>query len=162
MVLSNEPDQPLQTARKPAAKPIFNASTLLLPQVLEPSVCGHLERVPRMQLHRIGRRIASCYSQRFAASRYSKYIVRTSVLLVLVCGFAGLFSAPAHAQSAATWNKRAVNAEAREDYDAAFEAYRQAHLKKPKDLRYKTDYERLRFEAANAHVDRGQIGRAHV
>jgi general secretion pathway protein D len=64
---------------------------------------------------------------------------------------------PAHAQSAATWNKRGVNAEAREDFDAAFEAYRQAHLKKPKDLRYKTHYERLRFQAANVHVDRGRV-----
>jgi general secretion pathway protein D len=71
-----------------------------------------------------------------------------------------LFSAvavPAHAQSAGTWNKRGASAEAREDYDAAFEAYRQAHLKKPKDLRYKTHYERLRFQAANLHVDRGRV-----
>jgi len=63
----------------------------------------------------------------------------------------------AHAQSAGTWNKRGVNAEAREDYDAAFEDYRQAHLKKPKDLRYQTHYERMRFEAANLHVDRGRV-----
>ena len=157
MVLSNQPGQPLQTARKLAKKPVFNASTLLLPQVLEHNVCGHLERVSRMQLHRIGRRIASCYVQRFAASRYSQYIVRASVLLVLVCGFAGLFSAPAHAQSAASWDKRGAKAEAREDYDAAFEAYRQAHLKKPGDMRYKVHYERLRFQAANAHVDRGRV-----
>ena len=157
MVLSNQPDQPLQTARKLAAKPVFSASKLLPPQVLGLSVCGHLERVSRMQLHRIGRRIASCYSQRFAGSRYSKNLVRASVMLVLVCGFAGLFSAPAHAQSAAAWDKRGSNAEAREDYDAAFEAYRQAHLKKPKDLRYRTHYERMRFQAANAHVDRGRV-----
>ena len=157
MVLSNQPDQPLQTARKLAAKPVFSASKLLPPQVLGPSVCGHLERVSRMQLHRIGRRIASCYTQRFAGSRYSKNLVRASVMLVLVCGFAGLFTAPAHAQSAAAWDKRGSNAEAREDYDAAFEAYRQAHLKKPKDLRYRTHYERIRFQAANAHVDRGRV-----
>ena len=157
MVLSNQPDQPLQTARKLAAKPVFSASKLLPQQVLGLSVCGHLERVSRMQLHRIGRRIASCYSQRFAGSRYSKNFVRASVMLVLVCGFAGLFSTPAHAQSAASWDKRGSNAEAREDYDAAFEAYRQAHLKKPKDLRYRTHYERMRFQAANAHVDRGRV-----
>ncbi|HEY1743656.1 MAG TPA: secretin N-terminal domain-containing protein, partial [Granulicella sp.] len=157
MVLSNQPDQPLQTARKLAAKPVFSASKLLQPQILGLSVCGHLERVSRMQLHRIGRRIASCYTQRFAGSRYSKNLVRASVMLVLVCGFAGLFSAPAHAQSASAWDKRGSNAEAREDYDAAFEAYRQAHLKKPKDLRYRTHYERIRFQAANAHVDRGRV-----
>jgi general secretion pathway protein D len=71
--------------------------------------------------------------------------------------WAALAAMPLRAQSAGTWNKRGVNAEAREDYDAAFEAYRQAHLKKPKDLRYQTHYERLRFEAANLHVDRGRV-----
>ena len=64
---------------------------------------------------------------------------------------------PAHAQSAGTWNKRGEQAEAREDFDAAFEAYRQAHLKKPNDMRYKTHYERMRFQAANGHVDRGRV-----
>ncbi|WP_263377719.1 cohesin domain-containing protein [Granulicella paludicola] len=66
-------------------------------------------------------------------------------------------TASAHAQSAGSWNTKAHNAEAREDYDAAYEAYRQAHLKKPNDLRYKTGYERARFEAANMHVDRGRV-----
>ena len=63
----------------------------------------------------------------------------------------------AHAQSASAWSKRGQQAEAREDFDAAFEDYRQAHLKKPADLRYKTHYERLRFQAANGHVDRGRV-----
>ncbi len=45
----------------------------------------------------------------------------------------------------------------REDYDAAFEAYRQAHLLKPKDLRYQTKFERIRFAAAASHVDRGRV-----
>jgi general secretion pathway protein D len=66
----------------------------------------------------------------------------------------------AHAQSAATWNKRGETAEARDDYDTAFEDFRQAHLKKPKDLSYRARYERLRFEAANQHVDRGRVLRA--
>lgn len=63
----------------------------------------------------------------------------------------------AHAQSASTWSKRGSDAEIREDYDAAFEAYRQAHLLKPADLRYKTHFERARFAAATAHVDRGRV-----
>ena len=37
------------------------------------------------------------------------------------------------AQSASTWNKRGETAEVRDDYDTAFEAYRQAHAKKPAD-----------------------------
>jgi general secretion pathway protein D len=71
--------------------------------------------------------------------------------------FLGVGARPAQAQSASAWNKRGQNAEARQDYDAAFEDYRQAHLKRPKDLRYQTRYERLRFEAANMHVDRGRV-----
>ena len=69
----------------------------------------------------------------------------------------GLLHSAAHAQSASTWNKRGQQAELREDYDAAFEAYRQAHLKSPKDLRYRERYERLRYTAANLHVDRGRV-----
>lgn len=63
----------------------------------------------------------------------------------------------AHAQSASSWSKRGADAEVREDWDAAFEAYRQAHLLKPSDLRYKTHFERARFSAAAAHVDRGRV-----
>lgn len=80
---------------------------------------------------------------------------------VLISAFvlAGAFalSTGAHAQSASTWDKRGQAAEQREDYDAAFEAYRQARLLKPKDLRYKTHFERVRFMAAAAHVDRGRV-----
>ena len=82
-------------------------------------------------------------------------ILQACAVLLLCGGF--LASAPAHAQSASSWNKKGQAAEARDDYDTAFEAYRQAHLKKPTDLRYKTRYERLKFEAANMHVDRGRI-----
>ena len=35
-----------------------------------------------------------------------------------------------------------------DDYDAAYEAYLQATLSKPKDLRYKAHFERMRFQAA--------------
>ncbi len=69
----------------------------------------------------------------------------------------GLLNTTARAQSAATWNKRGQDAETRQDYDVAFEAYRQAHLKKPADLRYRTRYERMRYTAANLHVDRGRV-----
>jgi general secretion pathway protein D len=78
------------------------------------------------------------------------------ILAVLMLG-GGFASKSVHAQSAGGWDKRGEAAEAREDYDAAFEAFRQAHLKKPKDLRFKTRYERLKFEAANMHVDRGRV-----
>lgn len=75
-------------------------------------------------------------------------------VLVLLCGCA--FDT-AHAQSAKKWDKRGEAAEARQDFDEAFEDYRQAHLKKPADVAYRTHYERMRFQAANAHVDRGRV-----
>ncbi|MEK6397494.1 MAG: type II and III secretion system protein, partial [Terriglobus sp.] len=74
-----------------------------------------------------------------------------------LCAAATLAIPTAHAQSASSWSKRGADAEVREDWDAAFEAYRQAHLLKPNDLRYKTHFERARFSAAAAHVDRGRV-----
>jgi general secretion pathway protein D len=102
-----------------------------------------------MQLQRLDRRNRVFHR--------GKNIFRLGVAPLLACGFTGLTTVAAHAQSAGTWDKRGQTAEAREDYDAAFEAFRQAHLKKPKDLRYRARYERLRFEAANMHVDRGRV-----
>ncbi len=64
------------------------------------------------------------------------------------------------AQTAGGWVKRGQNAEARGDYDAAFEAYKHAYEKHPKNLAYKTHYERVRFQAAAQHVDQGRKLRA--
>lgn len=82
------------------------------------------------------------------------------VQLVLAVGMVAFCMAAvpgAHGQSASGWNKRGEQAQARQDYDAAFEDFRQAHLKKPNDLRYRTRYENARFQAANMHVDRGRV-----
>lgn len=51
-------------------------------------------------------------------------------------------------------------AEARQDYLAAYAAYKAAYDKKPTDLRYRSAFERLRFEAGAVHVKRGQQLRA--
>jgi general secretion pathway protein D len=82
---------------------------------------------------------------------------RNTPVALLLCAVAVLAAPMAHGQSAATWSKRGADAEVREDYDAAFEAYRQAHLLKPADIRYKTHFERARFSAGAAHVDRGRV-----
>jgi general secretion pathway protein D len=72
--------------------------------------------------------------------------------------FAALaFSPSAHAQSASSWNNRGQKAELREDYDAAYEDYLHAHQKKPSDMRYQERTDRMRFQAAAAHVDRGRV-----
>jgi general secretion pathway protein D len=62
----------------------------------------------------------------------------------------------AHGQSAGKWNKRGQDAETREQYDAAYEDYLQAHTKAPGDVRYKTRLERMRGLASAQHVDRGR------
>ena len=80
---------------------------------------------------------------------------RLGALLFAACvAFNPSLSLP---QSAAKWDKRGREAELRADYDAAFEAYQQAHLLRPKDLRYQARFERTRFQAANAHLDRGRV-----
>ena len=66
----------------------------------------------------------------------------------------------AHAQSAKALNARGQTAELREDYDTAFNDYKLAHEKKPGDLRYKERFERMRFQAAVSHVDRGRVLKA--
>ena len=166
MVLSGQPDQTLETAADTALELSFRRSDSTAQLDFETSVRGHLEFAGRMQerelsglsgLKRTGRCIARCVSWRRSGGAP---MGATLSLLIPVAGaflFLGMGAQAAHAQSASSWNKRGQNAEARKDYDAAFEDYRQAHLKRPKDLRYQTRYERLRFEAANMHVDRGRV-----
>jgi general secretion pathway protein D len=66
------------------------------------------------------------------------------------------FSVAAHAQSASHWYKQGQNAEAKDDIETAYEDFYKAYQKDPKDLRYKTSYERTRFSAAALHVKRGE------
>lgn len=77
------------------------------------------------------------------------------LLTLLMAGAA--FCPQASAQSAAGWNKRGQAAELREDYDTAYEDYLKAHQKAPKDMRYTARVDRMRFQAAAQHVDRGRI-----
>ncbi len=93
---------------------------------------------------------------RTTASRLPRRIALSSLALFCLCG-AGFSVPAAHAQSAGTWSKRGADAEVREDYDAAYEDYKQAHTKSPKDLRYMAHFERMRFLAATQHIDRGRI-----
>ncbi len=48
------------------------------------------------------------------------------------------------------------DAEARQNYEAAFDFFKQAFDLKPKDLRYRAALQRIRFEAAASLVHRGQ------
>ena len=85
------------------------------------------------------------------------YALQALPLFLLLSGFVAFSPITAQAQSAKTWNKRGQDAEVRKDYDTAYEDYRQATLKAPKDLRYKAHFERMRFQAAVSHIDRGRV-----
>src|SRR5579875_1642613 len=82
-----------------------------------------------------------------------------SAALILVFGLAAFALAPgvyAKGQSAKKLYKEGEAAEARNDIETAYQDYFQAYQKKPEDLRYKTAYERVRFDAAALHVSRGE------
>jgi general secretion pathway protein D len=63
---------------------------------------------------------------------------------------------PAIADKAKTLYNKGQDAEARQNYEAAYEYFKQAYDLKPKDLRYRSSFERLRFKAAATIVHRGQ------
>src|SRR6202521_5735070 len=64
---------------------------------------------------------------------------------------------PAIADKAKTIYEQGQDAEARQSYEAAYDLYKQAYDLKPKDLRYRAGYERMRFKAAATKVHRGQV-----
>lgn len=63
---------------------------------------------------------------------------------------------PASAESAKSLLSKGERAEARQDYEQAYEFYKQAYDKKPDDLRYRVPFERSRFLAAASLIKRGQ------
>jgi general secretion pathway protein D len=86
-----------------------------------------------------------------AAFRAAFRIAPLIILAVL-----GLSTVSMHAQSANTYYKRGVSAEAREDYDAAFDNYQKAYAKAPKDLRFRTALYRVQVSASSAHLTKGR------
>jgi general secretion pathway protein D len=61
------------------------------------------------------------------------------------------------ADSAKSLYNKGKDAEARQNYEAAFDFFKQAYEQKPRDLAYRTSYERTRFLAGASHVHRGQL-----
>ena len=145
MVVSRHPDLSLDTAQQTAGVRHATRGPVVMRPMGRRTVLRERERVGGMTQHGIekcGLRL-----------RWNKGVGAVFALFLLW----GMTGSLVHAQSASSWNHRGQQAEAREDYDAAYEAYRQAHLKSPKDLRYRERYERLRYTAANLHVDRGRV-----
>ncbi|HME34502.1 MAG TPA: cohesin domain-containing protein [Candidatus Sulfotelmatobacter sp.] len=79
-------------------------------------------------------------------------LMRPALLLLLVA----VATLPAIADKAKNLYSKGEDAEARQNYEAAYEFYKQAYDLKPKDLRYRTSFERTRFEAAASIVHKGQ------
>jgi general secretion pathway protein D len=69
----------------------------------------------------------------------------------------GLCLAGIAADKAKDLYEKGADAQARQDYEKAYDFFKQAYDLKPKDLRYRTAYERNKFLAASSHVHRGQI-----
>jgi general secretion pathway protein D len=83
-----------------------------------------------------------------------RLILSVLFVLLLLCLRPPVF---AKGDSAKAFYEKGTDAEARQNYEQAFDYFKQAYNLKPKDLRYRTAYERTRFLSASSHVHRGQI-----
>jgi len=78
------------------------------------------------------------------------------IALFAILAVFGLSSVSLRAQSASSYFKRGESAEAREDYDAAYDNYQKAYAKAPKDLSYRTALYRVRVSASGLHLTNGR------
>ena len=81
---------------------------------------------------------------------------RRWILLAGVFALLGAASSSLLAQSANTYYKRGQSAEAREDYDGAFQNFQKAYSMMPKNEVYRTAFYRVRFTDAAMHVTNGR------
>jgi general secretion pathway protein D len=75
--------------------------------------------------------------------------------LIAVVAVIGLSSVLLYAESAKSFFKHGQTAEAREDYDAAYDNYQKANAKDPKDLEFRSALARVRITASSVHVSKG-------
>ena len=79
--------------------------------------------------------------------------IRPAAILLLVAAI----TLPVIGESARSLYKKGKDAEAKQDYEKAFEYFKQAYDQKPQDLAYRVSFERNRFLAGASHVHRGQL-----
>jgi general secretion pathway protein D len=82
-----------------------------------------------------------------------KGLIRPAACILLVLAI----TLPVAADHARSMFLKGQDAEARQNYEAAYDDYREAYESKPKDTRYRAAYERIRFLAGASHVHRGQL-----
>ena len=80
----------------------------------------------------------------------------TRLKLLLFVILAGTIVVPAVAESAESDYKAGDKAERKNNFDAAFQAYKKAHDLKPADPKYMSAFVRMRFYAAAEHIRKGQ------
>jgi general secretion pathway protein D len=80
-------------------------------------------------------------------------LIRSAAMVLLVLA---VTLAPAADKAKSLYNK-GKDAETRQNYEQAYDYYKQAYDLKPGDLSYRASYERLRFLAGASHVHRGQL-----
>lgn len=111
---------------------------------IHPIAAGHPETSGRAEWeHRSGKGMSKQAALRFLS-------------LVLALFLVSALPVQAADSAKALYNK-GRDAEARDDYEHAYEFYKQAYDKNPKDLRFKASYQRMRFLAAASHVHKGEL-----
>lgn len=80
-----------------------------------------------------------------------RLFARITLLLLMVS-----LALPVIAESHRSLYNKGKDAEARQNFIDAYELYRQAYEQKPKELKYRIAYQRTRFLASAAHVNKGQ------
>jgi len=78
---------------------------------------------------------------------------KVTASLTILFLFAAFLSA---AESAKSLFQKGAKAEARQDYEAAFQFYKAAYQQKPDELKYRVPYERTRMLAGASKIKRGQ------
>src|SRR6202162_3526186 len=82
-----------------------------------------------------------------------KRLIRPAAIAMLVVAI----TLPAAADKAKSLYNKGKDAEARQNYEQAYDYFKQAYELKPKDIEYRASYERTRFLAGASHVHRGQL-----
>ncbi len=82
-----------------------------------------------------------------------KRLIRSAAMVLLILAVTLAIAA----DKAKTLYNKGKDAEARENYELAYDYYKQAWDLKPTELTYKSAFDRLRFLAGASHVHRGQL-----
>ncbi len=92
-------------------------------------------------------------TSRSEALVFRSRVIRASISVILLLLLAFPF---ARAESPKSLYNKGRDAEAKQDYEAAYDYYSQAWTAKPRELKYRIAAQRTRFLAASSYVHRGQ------